>query len=146
MYGLTNSFSWKNFDLSIFLQGTYGNDIFNASRMETEGMYDGRNQTTVVLDRWRVPGQITHVPKAGFDIKNSSYFVEDGSYLRVKNISLGYSIAPERLKKIGIQKIQPYFSASNLFTLTKYSGMDPEVNQWGTREEYKVSIGDISTK
>lgn len=131
VYGLTNSFSWKNFDLSIFLQGTYGNDIFNASRMETEGMYDGRNQTTVVLDRWRVPGQITDVPKAGFDIKNSSYFVEDGSYLRVKNISLGYSIAPERLKKIGIQKIQPYFSASNLFTLTKYSGMDPEVNQWG---------------
>ncbi|MNV02619.1 TonB dependent receptor [compost metagenome] len=57
--------------------------------------------------------------------------MEDGSYLRVKNISLGYSIAPERLKKIGIQKIQPYFSASNLFTLTKYSGMDPEVNQWG---------------
>ncbi|MDR2275932.1 MAG: TonB-dependent receptor [Sphingobacterium sp.] len=131
VYGLTNSFSWKNFDLSIFIQGTYGNDIFNASRMETEGMYDGRNQTTVVLDRWQVPGQITHVPKAGFDIKNSTYFVEDGSYLRVKNISLGYAIGTEKLKRIGIQKIQPYFSVSNLLTLTKYSGMDPEVNQWG---------------
>ncbi|UIR56033.1 TonB-dependent receptor [Sphingobacterium sp. SRCM116780] len=130
-YGMTNNFSWKNFDLSIFIQGTYGNDIFNASRMETEGMYDGRNQTTVVLDRWKVPGQITNVPKAGFDMKNSTYFVEDGSYLRVKNISLGYSIAPERLKHIGIQKIQPYFSASNLLTWTKYSGMDPEVNQYG---------------
>lgn len=130
-YGMTNSFSWKNFDLSIFIQGTYGNDIFNASRMETEGMYDGRNQSTVVLDRWRVPGQITHVPKAGFDMKNSTYFVEDGSYLRLKNISLGYAIAPERLKRMGIQKIQPYLSASNLLTWTKYSGMDPEVNQYG---------------
>ncbi|AIM38954.1 membrane protein [Sphingobacterium sp. ML3W] len=130
-YGMTNSFSWKNFDLSIFIQGTYGNDVFNASRMETEGMYDGRNQTSVVLDRWRVPGQITDVPKAGFDMKNSTYFIEDGSYLRLKNISLGYAIAPERLKRIGIQKIQPYLSASNLLTWTKYSGMDPEVNQYG---------------
>ncbi|MGJ1411837.1 SusC/RagA family TonB-linked outer membrane protein [Sphingobacterium thalpophilum] len=130
-YGMTNSFSWKNIDLSIFIQGTYGNDIYNASRMETEGMYDGKNQTTRVLDRWRVPGQMTDVPKAGFNIKNSTYFVEDGSYLRVKNISLGYTIAPERLKRIGIQKLQPYFSASNLLTWTKYSGMDPEVNQYG---------------
>ncbi len=131
VYGLTNSFSWKNFDLSIFIQGTYGNDIFNASRMETEGMYDGRNQTTVVLDRWRVPGQITHVPKAGFNMKNSTYFVEDGSYLRVKNVSLGYAIAPDRLKRMGINRIQPYLSLNNLLTFTKYSGMDPEVNQWG---------------
>lgn len=131
VYGLTNSFSWKNFDLSVFIQGTYGNDIFNASRMETEGMYDGRNQTTVVLDRWRVPGQITEVPKAGFDMKNSTYFVEDGSYLRVKNVSLGYAIAPDRLKRMGINKIQPYLSINNLLTFTKYSGMDPEVNQWG---------------
>ena len=131
VYGLTNSFSWKNFDLSIFIQGTYGNDIFNASRMETEGMYDGRNQTTVVLDRWRVPGQNTHVPKAGFNMKNSTYFVEDGSYLRVKNVSLGYAIAPDRLKRMGINRIQPYLSLNNLLTFTKYSGMDPEVNQWG---------------
>ena len=99
--------------------------------MEMEGMYDGKNQITKVLDRWRVPGQITEVPKAGYDMKNSTYFVEDGSYLRLKNISLSYAISSERLKRMGIQKIQPYFSASNLLTWTKYSGMDPEVNQWG---------------
>lgn len=130
-YGMTNNFSYKNFDLSVFVQGTYGNDIFNASRMEMEGMYDGKNQITKVLDRWQVPGQITNVPKAGYNIKNSTYFVENGSYLRLKNISLAYSINSERLKRANISKIQPYLSISNLFTLTKYTGMDPEVNQWG---------------
>lgn len=130
-FGLTNSFSYKNLNLSVFLQGSYGNDIFNASRMETEGMYDGKNQSTRVLDRWRVPGQITEVPKAGFAMKNSSYFVEDGSYLRVKNISLSYNIKGESLTRMGITKLQPFVSVSNLLTWTNYSGMDPEVNQWG---------------
>lgn len=130
-YGMTNTFSWKGINLSIFLQGSYGNDIFNASRIETEGMYDGKNQTTKVLDRWRIPGQITDVPKAGFNIKNSSYFVEDGSYLRIKDISLSYNINCDLFKKYGISRLQPYFTATNLLTFTKYSGMDPEVNQWG---------------
>ena len=131
IFGLTNNFSWKGFDLSVFVQGSYGNDIFNASRIETEGMYDGKNQTTRVLDRWRVPGQITDVPRAGFTLRNSSYFVEDGSFLRVKNVSLSYNIAGEKLKKMKINRLQPYFSVSNLLTWTNYSGMDPEVNQWG---------------
>ncbi len=130
-YGMTNNFSWKNFDLSIFIQGSQGNDIFNASRMETEGMYDGKNQTTRVLDRWQIPGQITDVPKANFIMRNSTYFVEDGSYLRLKNISLAYNFSVEKLKRLGVTRIQPYLSASNLLTLTKYTGMDPEVNQWG---------------
>jgi TonB-linked outer membrane protein, SusC/RagA family len=130
-FGLTNSFSWKNFNLSVFLQGSYGNDIFNASRIETEGMYDGKNQSTRVLDRWRIPGQITDVPKAGFDLRNSSYFVEDGSYLRVKNVSLGYNVRSNALTRLGINRLQPYVSATNLLTWTNYSGMDPEVNQWG---------------
>ena len=130
-YGMTNTFSWKGINLSIFIQGTYGNDIFNASRMETEGMYDGKNQTTRVLKRWKIPGQITDVPKAGFDMKNSTYFIEDGSYLRVKDISLSYDIRCKLFKKWGISKLQPYFTATNLLTWTSYSGMDPEVNQWG---------------
>lgn len=130
-FGMTNNFSWKGFNLSIFLQGSFGNDIYNASRIETEGMYDGKNQSARVLDRWRVPGQITDVPKAGWDLRNSSYFVEDGSYLRVKNISLSYDVKAPVLKRLGISKLQPYVSASNLLTWTSYKGMDPEVNQWG---------------
>ena len=130
-FGMTNNFYWKGISLSIFLQGSYGNDIYNASRIETEGMYDGKNQSARVLDRWRVPGQITDVPKAGWDIRNSSYFVEDGSFLRVKNISIAYDIKARFLERAGISKLQPYFSASNLLTFTSYKGMDPEVNQWG---------------
>lgn len=130
-FGMTNSFEWKGFNLSILLQGSVGNDIYNVSRMETEGMYDGKNQTTRVLRRWRIPGQITDIPKANFNIKNSSYFLEDGSYLRVKNVSLSYDVPRNIIKKIGLTRLQPYCSATNLFTLTKYLGRDPEVNQYG---------------
>jgi hypothetical protein len=130
-YGLTNYFSYKGFNLSILLQGSYGNDIFNASKIETQGMYDAKNQSKEVLRRWRIPGQITDIPKAGYAMKTSSFFVEDGSYLRMKNVSISYNFKGKLLKQWGITRLQPYFTASNLFTWTNYSGMDPEVNQWG---------------
>lgn len=130
-YGLTNTFSWKNFNLSVLIQGTQGNDIYNASRMETEGMYDGKNQSTRVLDRWRRPGMITSIPKAGYDMKVSSYYIEDGSFMRLKDVTLSYNVAPTKMKKLGITRLQPYVTASNLLTITKYLGFDPEVNQWG---------------
>jgi TonB-linked SusC/RagA family outer membrane protein len=130
-FGMTNTLSYKGFSLSIFLQGSYGNDIYNASKMEMMGMYDGKNQITDVLRRWQIPGQITDVPKAGFDMKNSSYFVEDGSYLRVKDVTLSYDFSGKWMQKAHISKIQPYFTVTNLLTWTGYTGMDPEVNQWG---------------
>ena len=130
-YGMTNTFRWKGITLSILLQGTYGNDVYNVSKMETQGMYDGKNQTTEVLNRWQVPGQITDVPKAGFDLRNSTYFLEDGSYLRVKDISLSYDVPRKVLKPLHLTRLMPYVSATNLLTFTSYSGMDPEVNQYG---------------
>jgi TonB-dependent starch-binding outer membrane protein SusC len=130
-YGLTNTFKWNGLALSVLIQGSYGNDIYNVSKMETQGMYDGKNQTTAVLNRWQVPGQITTVPKAGFDMKNSTYFLEDGSYLRVKDISLSYDIPRNIINKIHLTRLMPYISATNLFTITGYKGMDPEVNQYG---------------
>ena len=105
-YGMTNTFSWKGFN-------------------------DGKNQSTRVLGRWKIPGQITDVPKANFKLLNSTYFVEDGSYLRLKDVSLSYNVKGKLLKKWGITRLQPYFTATNLLTWTSYSGMDPEVNQWG---------------
>jgi len=131
IYGMTNTFSWKNLNLSVFIQGTYGNDVFNASKMDTQGMYDLKNQSVDVLNRWERPGQIAKVPKAGFTIQPSTYFIEDGSYLRVKDVSLSYNIKGNLLKKWGVSRLQPYFTANNLLTLTKYRGTDPEVNQWG---------------
>ena len=116
-FGLTNNFSWKGFNLNILLQGSVGNDIYNVSRMETEGMYDGKNQSTKVLDRWRVPGQITNVPKAGWNIKNSSYFVEDGSYLRVKSVSLSYDVPRKIISKLGINRLQEINACSHISLL-----------------------------
>ncbi len=130
-YGLTNTFKWNGLSLSVLIQGSYGNDIYNVSKMETQGMYDGKNQTTDVLNRWQVPGQITNLPKAGFDMKNSTYFLEDGSYLRVKDISLSYDIPRNIINKIHLTRLMPYVSATNLITITGYKGMDPEVNQYG---------------
>ncbi len=129
-FGMTNTLSYKGFNLSVLLQGSCGNDIFNASRIETEGMYDGKNQSTRVLSRWKRPGMITQIPKAGFNMKTSSYFVEDGSYLRVKDITLSYNFSGSLLSRLGITRLQTYFTATNLLTFTNYVGMDPEVNQW----------------
>lgn len=131
VYGLTNSFSYKGFNLNIFIQGSVGNDIFNASKGDTQGMYDLKNQSVEVLKRWRTPGQITDVPKAGFNLQPSSFFIEDGSYLRLKDVTLSYNIKGNVLRRAGVSRLQPYVTASNLLTITRYSGMDPEVNQWG---------------
>ncbi|WP_298646518.1 TonB-dependent receptor [uncultured Proteiniphilum sp.] len=154
IYGMTNTFSYKGFNLNLFLQGSYGNDIFNASRADTEGMYDDKNQSIRVLDRWKTPGQITDVPRATGDqstLKVSSYYVEDGSYLRLKSLTFSYDVATAGLKRIGIERIQPYFTAQNLFTLTKYKGFDPELNfagnsstvqgvDWGTYPNVKTFV------
>jgi TonB-linked SusC/RagA family outer membrane protein len=133
-FGLTNNFSYKGFNLNVFFQGSVGNDIYNLSRMETEGMYDAKNQSTAVLARWKIPGQITDMPRAVAskeNLKTSSRFVEDGSFLRLKSLTLSYNVTGKLLKKWNIGRVQPYFTAQNLLTLTKYKGFDPEVNQWG---------------
>jgi hypothetical protein len=97
------------------------------------GMYDQKNQSVRVLNRWRTPGQMTDVPKARFNLQPSSWFVEDGSYIRLKDVSLSYNFRGALLNRWGISRLQPYFTARNLLTLTKYTGMDPEVNQWTDR-------------
>ncbi len=133
-YGMTNNLSYEGFSLNVFLQGSYGNSIFNVSRMETEGMYDAKNQSISVLDRWVRPGMVTYMPRATQDTKNllpSTRFVEDGSYLRLKTLTLSYEFKNAFFKKVGITRLQPYMTAQNLFTLTKYKGFDPEVSQYG---------------
>lgn len=133
-FGMTNNFSYKGIGLNIFLTGSVGNDIYNASRIETEGMYSSRNQSTEVLKRWRNPGDITNMPRALIsteNVKASSRWIEDGSYLRVKNITLSYEFPKQMLKKIFLTRLQFYASAQNLITFTKYKGFDPEVNQFG---------------
>jgi len=133
--GLTNSFSYKGFSLSVFLQSSYGNDIFNASKIDMTSMMDFRNQSTEVLRRWKRPGMETDIPRPGniANIYNSSRFVEDGSYLRLKNVTFSYNLHPQSglLKRLGVNTLQPYITAQNIWTWTGYSGYDPEVNAYG---------------
>jgi TonB-linked SusC/RagA family outer membrane protein len=135
LYGITNNFSYKNIRLSVFLQGSQGNDMFNASRIETESMMDPRNQTTVVLNRWKTPGQVTDIPKATpNDSKNSlisTRYVENGSYMRVKSATLSYDLPATVLNRIRLKGLRVYVTGENLFTITDYTGFDPEVNYLG---------------
>lgn len=133
VYGLTNRLSYKKFDLNIFIQGSYGNDIFNATRIDLEGMFDSKNQSTVVLDRWTPENPNTDVPRARFgnfdNVRNSSRFVEDGSYLRLKSVTLSYRILENGNT---FKLLSVYVTGNNLLTLTKYNGFDPEVSQYGS--------------
>ena len=135
IYGFTNAFSYKNIGLNVFVQGSQGNDIFNASRIETESMQGPKNQSAVVLERWTAPGQITDIPKAVADNDNNSRistrFVEDGSYLRVKSATLSYDLPKFLLSKVKMGNARLYVTGENLFTVTGYKGFDPEVNYAG---------------
>lgn len=133
LYGMNNSLSWKAFELSFFFQGSYGNDVFNATRMFTEGMFDARNQSDRVLMRWQNPGDYTTVPKAEKDKYSpiSSRFIEDGSYLKLKNVKFSYTLPSAITRKALMERVTFYFSADNLLTWTKYKGYDPEVNIGG---------------
>jgi TonB-linked SusC/RagA family outer membrane protein len=131
-YGMTNNFSYKGIGLSIFLQGSQGSDIFNATRIETEGMLDPKNQTIAVLNRWRQPGDVTDIPRAVWgSIDNSlasTRFVEDGSYLRVKAATLSYDLPSSLISRAKLGSVRIYATGENLLTFTNYSGFDPEVN------------------
>jgi len=143
-YGLTNTFSYNGFSLNLFFQGSYGNDIYNMSRMETEGMYDDKNQSTSVLDRWERPGMITYMPKASStkdNLKPSTRFVEDGSYLRLKTLTFSYNFAGKWLRKMNVSRLQPYLTAQNLITLTNYKGFDPEVSQYTSSTTQGIDYG-----
>lgn len=134
-YSVTNNLSYKGFNLMIYLQGSYGNDMLNATRIETEGLIDPKNQSTAVLNRWRQPGDITTIPRAVFgnsdNSRVSTRFIEDASYLRVKAVTLGYNFPKTMLEKIKINALRLYVTGENLLTFTNYSGFDPEVNAFG---------------
>ncbi|MCH8515921.1 MAG: TonB-dependent receptor [Cyclobacteriaceae bacterium] len=138
--GITNNFKYKNWDLTVFFQGSYGNDIFNGSRIFIESMKGNDNQSADIERRWRQPGDITDIPRATESDPNinnriSSRFIEDGSYLRLKNLTLGYNLPSDLIRSWGLSRCRVYFSGQNLLTFTNYSGLDPEVNYSGVSNQ-----------
>ncbi len=137
-YGFTNNIQYKQWTLSLFIQGVQGNDIFNATRIYSEGLWEPRNQSAAVLRRWTKPGQVTDIPRqdltnyttpfANYNSLISSRFVEDGSYLRIKSLTLAYNFSSQFLSKFRIRKLRLYVTGENLLTITGYSGFDPEVS------------------
>lgn len=124
IFGLTNNFNWKGFDLSIFFQGSIGNDLLNMTNMNLEW-----KRTTDALKRWTKDNPSTEFPRNGFYYSQyggyiNDHFVENASFLRLKNVTLGYTIP---FKKV-VSSCRVYVSAENLFTITGYSGWDPEVD------------------
>lgn len=129
--GFTNNFTLGNWDLNVFLQWSYGNDILNANRMFFEnGNARNRNMFASYTDRWTPENPESNMPraKANNSKEYSSLYVEDGSFLKLKNLSLGYNFPIQKLAKANISQLRLYLSAENVATWTKYSGSDPEVS------------------
>lgn len=132
LFSMNNSLSYKGFELSVFLQGIAGNKIYNANNIDNTGMAAAYNQTTDVLKRWQGEGTSNSMPRAVFGDPNqntrvSDRFVENGSYLRLKNITLSYTFPKQWLQKAQIENARLSLSCENVATITGYSGFDPEV-------------------
>jgi hypothetical protein len=135
--GFTNTFAFRNFDLTAFVQFSVGNDVFNGNRIfQDQFGSGGDNHTTRALDRWRPDNTNTNVPRAIWgdpnrNTRNSSHFVEDGTFYRLKNVTLGFTLPTALAEKGGFRTARVYLQGYNLITSTDYSGFDPEVNSAG---------------
>jgi hypothetical protein len=132
-YGINIDLEFKGFDLGIFLQGTQGNELYNAT---VRYDFNYVNRPVSVLNRWTGPGTSNSEPRVNLldpnqNARVSDRFVEDGSYLRFKTVQLGYSLPKAMLSRIKFEKFRLYVSAQNLFTFTQYTGMDPEIGAYG---------------
>ena len=133
--------------MTVFLQGIQGNDIYNGVRYDTEGMTRLFGATTDVLNAWTPQNPNTNIPRAvsgdpnGNATKSSSRFVEKGSYMRLKNLSFGYSIPKAVLNSVfkgTVSRLRVYVTAQNLLTVTNYKGYDPEI---GARDNNQLIYG-----
>ncbi|MBS7563881.1 TonB-dependent receptor [Mucilaginibacter sp. Bleaf8] len=145
-YGLSFNANYKNFDLNIFAQGVQGNKLYNALRytsLSTGGLGQNYNLLKDVLNAWTPQNTNTDIPRVtasddnGNYGTNSDFYIQSGSYLRIKNATLGYTFSPKLLTKAGISSLRIYSTANNLFTFTKYKGFDPEVGF----DNYGIDVG-----
>jgi TonB-linked SusC/RagA family outer membrane protein len=146
IFGWTNSFTYKNFDLTILVQGVHGNDLFNAARIRLESPGEGTSRA--LLNRWTPDNQNTDVP--AFQYQNVvreanltskvtvdsrlSRWVEDASYVRVKNITLGYSVPNALASRVGLNRVRAYVTGTNVLTFTDYTGYDPEISSFNSSD------------
>jgi TonB-linked SusC/RagA family outer membrane protein len=133
-YGFINEFSYKNWDLNVVIDGVSGNEIYNTGKQNLQAMRFFENQSADIVRRWRNPGDITDVPRATTVDSNgnadiNSRWIEDGSFLRIRDISLSYNFGQEVLDAVNISGLRLYANLKNWFTFTDYTGYSPEVNR-----------------
>jgi TonB-linked SusC/RagA family outer membrane protein len=130
--GFGSTVKWKSFSVNIFFHGRYGNEIINLTKMNGENMASYDNQTTATLKRWRKPGDVTDMPRAligyGYNWLGSDRYVDDGSFLRLKFVTLSYYMPQSLIGRIGLTKVRLSLQLTNLLTFTNYLGQDPEIN------------------
>jgi hypothetical protein len=134
--GFTNNFKYGNFDLSVFFQFSYGGQLLNANKLVFEGN-SGRllqNQYSTVLNRWtpKNPSNEMYAARGDGDKVYSSRVIEDGSYMRLKTVQIGYSMPNSLSKRLNLNNARLYIAAQNLYTWTRYSGFDPEVSAYSS--------------
>jgi hypothetical protein len=146
--GFGPSLTWKNIRISSFFAFRYDFDIVNGTKMYTSNMSGFDNQSTAVLRRWRKPGDVTDIPRGiiggGYNWLGSDRYVEDASYLRFRTITVRYTFQEQMLKKIRMRNLSAFVTAENLFTLTRYTGQDPEVSTRGA-DPFRVAVDNSMT-
>lgn len=136
IFGFNNTFSYKNFDLSIFFQGALGNQVWNGVRASHESMNSTYNQLATTLERWTGEGSSYSMPRAIYADPNnnsraSTRWLEDGAYAKLKNLTFGYTLPEKWIRKAKMKALRLYVSLDNLCTITNYSGLDPEAGLSG---------------
>lgn len=136
IFGFNNTFSYKNFDLSIFFQGALGNQVWNGVRASHESMNSTYNQLATTLERWTGEGDSNSMPRAIYADPNnnsraSTRWLEDGAYAKLKNLTFGYTLPEKWTRKAKMKALRLYVSLDNLCTITNYSGLDPEAGLSG---------------
>lgn len=147
-YGFNIAATWKAFDFSAFFYGSYGNDVFNYVKywIDFPQVFQGAVSKDLVSNSWTPTNlnpkypQITATSSFSNTTQVNSWYVEDGSYLRLKALNIGYTIAPAILHKAGIDRLRVYVSGSNLFTITKYTGLDPELQGSNLNDQTNIGI------
>lgn len=149
-YGLHLAFAYKNFDFSTFFFGSYGNDIFDQTKYFTDfpDFFKGGIRREVATNSWTPTNTNTNIPKlrntGGYstDQVTNSYFISKGSYLRNRQMQLGYALPARSLSRFGIERLRVYVQAANLFTVTKYKGLDPELQSSGNISSFGIDQGN----
>jgi hypothetical protein len=148
-YGLNLGLTWKNFDLTAFFFGSQGNDIFNYNRWWTDfwPSFQGQKSKDLLYNSWTENNKGATTPKASnasnfsTNTQSVSYYVEDGSFFKLKTLQLGFTLPKNVIEGIGIGDVRLYVQGTNLFTLTKYSGLDPDLNN-GWDGAFGVDLGN----